>query len=323
MQTVDEEARRSAWSAYWAAGQLHSCVGSLDAGYGGAIGQFWAQQFRTLGASDRVLDLATGNGPLPRLLSSTRDANDCPHVDAVDLAQIAPAWYTPADYPRIRFHSGVRMESLPFPDGHFTLIVSQFGFEYAHREPALRECLRVLAPGGRMAFVMHHAGSVLAKVGRSELAIHERLLEAGGLLDAASGVLPWFARARAGEDLRGHVVANASRSAYNAAISEVTAYSRQLQAPDLAREAVDQVHRIIGSAAADPGPALAALSDYRQALQAARLRTAEMIDHALDASQAQALVAQLETLCAGAQAQCRPLSQAEGLLGWGMEMAGV
>ena len=110
---------------------------------------------------------------------------DSVDVDAVDLAQVAPAWYTPADYPRIRFHSGVRMESLPFPDGHFTLIVSQFGFEYAQREPALRECLRVLAPGGRLAFVMHHAGSVLAKVGRSELAIHERLLEAGGLLDAA------------------------------------------------------------------------------------------------------------------------------------------
>ena len=321
MPTVDEDARRLAWTAYWAAGGLHSCVGSFDAGYSGAIGGFWSRQFARLRVSGRVLDLATGNGPLPLLLFSSRAPGDCPFVDAVDLAQVAPAWYDPAEHAPIRFHSGVNMEQLPFPDGHFTQIVSQFGFEYARREPALRECLRVLTPGGRMAFVMHHAGSVLARVGRGELACQALLLREGGLMDAAAKVLPWFARARTGEDLRQNAPANVARTAYNAALSQLAADRARLETPDLALEAADHVHGILAGVAAHPEPPLAALERYRLAIQAAGLRSAEMLSHALDAGQAEALVDQVRMLRPGSQVQCRPLSQAEGLLGWGMEMA--
>lgn len=321
MPTVDEDARRLAWTAYWAAGGLHSCVGSFDSGYSGAIGGFWKGQFAKLQASDGVLDLATGNGPLPLLLFSSRAPADCPSVDAVDLAQVAPAWYRPADHARIRFHSDVNMEQLPFPDGHFTQIISQFGFEYACRESALRECLRVLTPGGRMAFVMHHAGSVLARVGRGELACQALLQREGGLLDEAAKVLPWFARARAGEDLRQNIAANAARTAYNAALSQLAADRAKLETPDLALEAADHVHGILAGVAADPEPALAALETYGLALRAAALRSAEMVSHALDEGQAQALVEQVQTLRPGSHVRCRSLSQAEGLLGWGMEMA--
>jgi hypothetical protein len=140
------------------------------------------------------------------------------------------------------------------------------------------------------------------------------------LLDAAAKVLPWFGRARAGEDLRHNPAANAARAAYNAAISQMSAEGQRREGADLALEAVDHVHAIIAGASADPGPALAALAEYGDALRAAQLRTAEMIGHALDAGQAQALVDSLEALCVGAQVQFRPLSQAEGLLGWGLEM---
>ena len=45
-----------------------------------------------------------------------------------------------------------RAESLPFPDGAFDAVVSQFGLMFfADRTQALREMLRVLAPGGRLA----------------------------------------------------------------------------------------------------------------------------------------------------------------------------
>ena len=43
MSLPDESARRAAWSAYWATGGLHSCVGSFGGNYGGAIGGFWRE----------------------------------------------------------------------------------------------------------------------------------------------------------------------------------------------------------------------------------------------------------------------------------------
>jgi ubiquinone/menaquinone biosynthesis C-methylase UbiE len=44
-------------------------------------------------------------------------------------------------------------ESLPFPDASFDVVMSQFGHMFAPRpEVALKEMLRVLKPGGRIAF---------------------------------------------------------------------------------------------------------------------------------------------------------------------------
>lgn len=320
MDEAGDNARRAAWTAYWAAGCLHSCTGSFDAGYSGAIGAFWAEQFWTVTAADRVLDLATGNGALPLLLYSRDSGAGCPEVDAVDLAQVAPAWHQPPRHDRIRFQSGVAMEQLPFADASFDLVVSQYGFEYAQRTPALRECVRVLRRTGRLALVMHHSGSVLARVGRAELAHQARLFDQRGLLLTAAAVLPWFARARAGEDLRGNAGANAARAAYNAAIAALATDITTLETPDLLVQARDQVHRIVAGAQADAGPALAALSVFAEALRAAGLRTAEMLTHALDAGQAQALVQELAALRPDAQLDCRPLAQAEGVLGWALRL---
>src|SRR5690606_38242574 len=65
---IDIERRRGAWSSYWAAGALHSCIGSLVEDQDGGIGRFWRACFAGLGDGDRVLDLGTGNGALPKLL---------------------------------------------------------------------------------------------------------------------------------------------------------------------------------------------------------------------------------------------------------------
>ncbi len=318
MDQAGDNARRAAWTAYWAAGCLHSCTGSFDAGYSGAIGAFWAERFRTVTAADRVLDLATGNGALPLLLYSRDGGVGCPRVDAVDLAQVAPAWHQPQTHDRIRFHSGVAMEQLPFADASFDWVVSQYGFEYADRTPALRECVRVLRPTGRLALVMHHSGSVLARVGRAELEHQARLFHERGLLQAAGQVLPWFARARSGEDLRGNVAANAARAAYNAAVAALATDIATLETPDLLAQARDQVHRIVVGAQADPGPAVAELSQFAQALRAAGLRTAEMLSHARDEGQAKALVRELAALRPDARLDCRPLIQAQGVLGWAL-----
>ena len=47
------------------------------------------------------------------------------------------------------------MESLPFGDGHFTAIVSQFGFEYGETESVLAEIGRICRPGGYVGLMTH------------------------------------------------------------------------------------------------------------------------------------------------------------------------
>lgn len=45
-------------------------------------------------------------------------------------------------------------EELPFPDGHFTVVINVLSFHHwADREAGLREVLRVLAPAGRLHVV--------------------------------------------------------------------------------------------------------------------------------------------------------------------------
>lgn len=319
MTAPDDTARRAAWTSYWASGGLHSCTGSYAGNYGGAIGAWWTARFARLEPGQRLLDLASGNGPLPLMISEQRP-DDALSVDAVDLAQVAPAWFEPARHRGIRFHSGVAMEQLPFPDASFDVVMSQFGFEYARREPALDEALRVCRPGGSLALVMHHAGSVLVEVGRSELANQALLQAPGGLFDAAAAVIPWFARARAGEDLRTNAAALASREAYNAAIRTLGQHIAASPAPDLLVETRDGINRLLAGVGTDAAPALATLRDYRDAQVAAGLRTAEMIAHALDDGQAQALVQAIEQRRPGAQVACEALTQREGVLGWALLM---
>jgi ubiquinone/menaquinone biosynthesis C-methylase UbiE len=317
MTSPDDTARRAAWTRYWATGGLHSCTGSFSGNYSGAIGAWWTTQIARLQPGQRLLDLATGNGPLPLMLLEQRSA-DSIEVDAVDLAQVAPAWFDPARHRGIRFHSGVAMEQLPFDDASFDRVVSQFGFEYARRGPALQECLRVCRPDGGLALVMHHAGSVLVEVGRSELANQALLQAPGGLFDAAAAVIPWFARARSGEDLRTNAEALACREAYNAAIRTLAQHIATSRAPDLLVETRDGINRLLTTVGPDAGPALSALQDYRNAQHAAGLRTAEMIAHALEEDAAKALLQAIGQQRPDADLRCEPLVQREGVLAWAL-----
>jgi ubiquinone/menaquinone biosynthesis C-methylase UbiE len=317
MTANEQDARRAAWSAYWAAGGLHSCIGSFAGNYSGAIGEFWRGEAAALADGARVLDLATGNGALPLLFWDLR-AGRALHVDAVDLAQVSPPWWRPDTHPGIAFHSGVAMERLPFADASFDLVASQFGFEYADRAPALAELLRVAGPRGRVALVMHHAGSVLVRVGRAEVANQKLLVAPDGLLDAAAAVIPWFAAARSGRDLARVADAHRDRERYNAAMRALATAIATATTPDLLLEARDHVQRLLAATGPDPAPALAALQAFRDALAAGALRSDEMVAHASTDSDASALVDAIRAARPGHLVECVPLRQHEGVLGWAL-----
>lgn len=107
-------------------------------------------RFAGIKAGDRVLDVGCGTGVLS--LTAARTGADVTGVDLspeliahakrnAELMGLAP-----------RFLEG-DVEALPFEDASFDVVVSQFGHMYAPRpDVAIREMLRVLRPGGTIAF---------------------------------------------------------------------------------------------------------------------------------------------------------------------------
>ena len=315
--------RRAVWSRYWALGAGHSCGGSYEGGYGGAIARFWHERLAPLPAATRVLDIATGNGALPRLLLDA-----CPDAtvvcDAVDLAAIQPPWLADlagAQRERLRFHAGCAAESLPFGDGSFELVVSQYGLEYSDLARSLPEVRRVLAPGGRVAFVMHHAEGRPLQLATIEIDHIEWLLAAGGLLDTARRLLPAMAQAGSAEgraSLARDAGANGLRDAFNALQRQLEARIAATPRGDGADVLVEARQATAGlfalAAQQGAGAALEGWQGVRQWLQDAALRLQELRAHALDACAVQAAADAL----APAVGPLRVGTLAEGphLMGW-------
>jgi ubiquinone/menaquinone biosynthesis C-methylase UbiE len=101
---------------------------------------------------ERVLDVGTGTGIVARLAAPRVGAEG--RVTALDFSpdMLAVARDAAAqESAAIAWHEG-RAEQLPFPDGHFDLVLSQFALMFfTDREAALAEMRRVLAPEGRLA----------------------------------------------------------------------------------------------------------------------------------------------------------------------------
>lgn len=140
----------AAWSDFWAA--------NADAPQGGCLPQRWAaieeaqaaawrDFIASLPVGAKVLDLATGDG---RVLGWMRAARADLVLTGIDLAPALPA---PPEGTETR--GGVAMESLPFGDGEFAAVVSQFGFEYGEVARVAAEIARVLAPGGKVGLMVH------------------------------------------------------------------------------------------------------------------------------------------------------------------------
>jgi ubiquinone/menaquinone biosynthesis C-methylase UbiE len=97
---------------------------------------------------DRVLDVACGTGAAT--LVAAEVAGKSGSVVGLDAnpEMLAVARRKPTN---IEWLEG-RAEALPLPDGSFDAVVSQFGFMFFDDKPAaLREMMRVLRPGGRLA----------------------------------------------------------------------------------------------------------------------------------------------------------------------------
>lgn len=282
-------ARSQAWSDYWREGPLHSLQGSYPRNYEGEIGAFWSTVFSGLDASRRVLDVGTGNGPLPAMLCE-RKLSLLPRIDAIDLASISPAWLECASAEcrnAVRFHSHTSVECLPFPDLAYDLVISQFGLEYANLELAIPEIARVLRSGGSLAFVAHHADSRIAAIAAEEVSVVGWLLSENAVIAAVNNLLPYLAIAAGGggADLAGDSRANACRSTFNAAMRKLEERSTSDRYPDLLLYVRERIGILIDATLRRQlaqSTAESEIESLRRELAAGAFRSAELIRHALD-----------------------------------------
>jgi SAM-dependent methyltransferase len=299
--SVAAPTRTAVWTRHWAGGSPHSCAGSYGDTYGGAIAAFWQSVLKQTAAGSRILDLATGAGALPRLFFEQRP-DLVLSIDAVDLVESTPRWLDtlPSAQARsIRFHTGTPLENLPFADGEFDLVVSQYGLEYARRPEAIDELRRVRAGRGRTALVLHHADARPVRLAAVEVGHIEWLRAGDGLIAAARAMIEPMSRAATPEGRSSLALdsdALTARNIFNNVQERLS--QRADSAPDgadLLHEARDAVAQALQAARAqgEATDAHAALSALESNLSDARLRLQELVDCALDARAAATLAATL------------------------------
>ncbi len=151
-----------AWTAFWADHEQSGCATGAPEIWQ-VLSDHWWSFARSLAHGTPVLDLGCGACAVGRLLVGAR--SDL-HVTGIDAAKIPPA-----AHPQLAVLSHTAMEALPFMERRFGAVVSQYGFEYSQTDLAAREIARVLAPGAKLSFLVHHADSAIVAATRARLAV--------------------------------------------------------------------------------------------------------------------------------------------------------
>nr|WP_298925915.1 class I SAM-dependent methyltransferase [uncultured Erythrobacter sp.] len=151
---MSQSQSQDAWGDFWAlnargntSGEGGGCLPQRWVAIEQAQSAIWHEFASSLPESARVCDLATGDGRVLRWMRAKR--GDLSLI-GVDLSPTLPA---PPVGTETR--SGIPMETLPFADGEFAAVVSQFGFEYGDVAKTAAEIARVLGKGGKVGLIMH------------------------------------------------------------------------------------------------------------------------------------------------------------------------
>lgn len=313
--------RAVVWSQYWSRGVEHSCGGSYEGGYGEAIADFWRLAFEELPPQARVLDIGTGNGPLPKILLGLNSQQEL-ECDAVDLAMIAPAWLQELPVEkrqRVRFHSNCQAEQLPFPSQSFDMVVSQWGLEYSNLEKSLPEVLRVLKPGGAIQLLLHHVDALPVRLAVQELAHLDWLLRGSHYFPTVARMLTPMVQARTVEGreaLKNDASANQLRIDFNGLQDMIQVRIAEGQCPDVLHE----IRRATGNVfeiASQHGllPAQERLQILHKELLHSELRLEELCKHSMDENGVQSLAFQLSR---GAEYQLGQLHDQGRVMGWAL-----
>lgn len=313
------------WSSYWAHGFLHSCGSAFTGNYGDEFSAAWNQFFASLPVRARILDVGTGNGAIAVLARDFARGHAREfEVHAADAAEIRPDQMSRAlgiDTTGIVFHGRTPAERTGLAAAAFTAVTSQFGIEYADWPAAVAEVRRLLAPGGRCCFVMHHADSVIVATSLEEVGHADFLIDTTRVLELARRIMRRLQGVEAASDkaaamaaLQADPVAEAGRLEYNAAAASVTERIGAAKHPDLLRLALGAVNEAFKRRKSDgTAAALALLEQVEREIAHSRQRLRDLQSAACDA-------ARLEERVCAVQASGLRLLRSEPLLRRGTDL---
>jgi SAM-dependent methyltransferase len=166
------------WDAFWRARE--KAITQEDAGARDrAPALYWEAFFQEALANNpraRIIDVACGNGAVTAIaLAAAQDAGANVDMHCVDYSMSAVDELR-KQYPEVE-GTACDARALPYQDGEFDIVVSQFGIEYAGHD-AFVEAARLVATGGTLTAIAHLADGAINEECADNLAVAVALREA-------------------------------------------------------------------------------------------------------------------------------------------------
>ncbi|MFK8016382.1 MAG: class I SAM-dependent methyltransferase [Gammaproteobacteria bacterium] len=321
--TEHDDAALARWDAYWQHGFLTSCADAFDGNYGGSIARFWHDQFAALEREAVVLDVCTGNGAVAALAAQHGLDHDLAlRVVGVDLAAIEPSRALASQtelLERIEFFPRTSAAATPLDDACVALACGQYALEYTPLKDTVRELARVIRPGGRARFILHHSDSVILRTTAGELAHRPLLTGSDTLLDAAEALAQCVAQATtpaARQALAHDPHAEACRQRLNDLAATVTQRARSSEQPEILHIALNYAKNGYSATLSQSFEAGRTILDRGRAeIDANFARLDDLSAAALDASGIEALRSDFARQGFDV-APARPFEHEGSLIGW-------
>jgi SAM-dependent methyltransferase len=306
---TDREAGRKpaadSWDVYWDGTRKAGAYANGGADHPVVLG-FWRNLFAAIKArceAPSILDIASGNGAVVECAEATFLYPPA-RIIGVDVSANAMR-NLQNRFPGVR---GIVADarSIPLESSVFDAVTSQFGVEYAGPE-AVDEAARLVAPGGRLALVIHHrSGGVHAECAAA-LDAMRKLQDAQFIAHSISTFEAGFAVLRGGNRAAYDAAAGRLAGAFRVLEGVMQQYGQQVAGDTVFRlyNDVNRMHEHIRHYA--PEDVLGWLRQMDAELQAYAARMASMCDCAIDHSTFDRLCGRLQG-CGYAIERAEPLA---------------
>ena len=143
-----------------------------------ALAEYWGAVFEGIPCNAAVIDIASGAGSIFAHLPAGHGLD----LFAADIAEEALKALTDR-IPGVTT-TVCSADAVPYDDGHFDLVVSQFGIEYAGID-AFTEAARLVAPSGCLSGLCHVADGYIDSNNKAQLE-EAKLVNETGFIDLAT-----------------------------------------------------------------------------------------------------------------------------------------
>lgn len=178
------------WDSYWHDSRIQSTVAESSPEAEAALEVVWREFYADLPNSAQILDLGCGNGAVGLIGARvSQETGKGFKLFGVDSAAIDPMKYVPKEelLQQIEFKGQTPMEILPYQQGQFDAVTSQFGIEFADSR-AIAEVARVLKRGGKFCAVAFAGNTLPVTQAASKMRQSQFLLNSTKLFDVATAV---------------------------------------------------------------------------------------------------------------------------------------